>query len=494
MFLDNIQNVWNASPVSVAIAIVIVFLGIILYYNRDRNLPPGPTGIPILGIYPFLSNEKCHLELDEYGKKYGSLYSFRVAEQLYVNLGSPKLIREVHVTKSEIFSNRHNEFNIFAYVLDEGVPFINGEPWKVLRKFFLQIFKDFGMISLKGDMSGPVHEVLNSIIKDLRTTNGKQIDIVDLLMGKITTILCRTLFGHYPISEEQIQNVIKPYKIVLDAQGGTHAFLFGRIAKYLIFRWMPNYRPMVSNHKLMVDAIYRIIDDHESTLDEDNIRDVMDAYLKERNDRRREKDPSAKYFTRKSLMSSFAQFIGDSLVVVHAVGACFHSLLEHPEEQDKIYKEILEVVGPDRQPSLEDKSNLSYTNAFIFEVFRTSDFFPFFPSLMSTKEVTIQGYRIPKGTIALMNMWSAHHDPEEYEEPYKFDPSRYIVKLGKKKPELPFTFGRGKRSCIGEAFTMMHVFLFLTNIVKNFRLSLPEGEETNTSLYSLKLNLCAKSR
>ncbi|XP_035210620.1 cytochrome P450 2F5-like isoform X2 [Stegodyphus dumicola] len=407
MFLDNIQNVWNASPVSVAIAIVIVFLGIILYYNRDRNLPPGPTGIPILGIYPFLSNEKCHLELDEYGKKYGSLYSFRVAEQLYVNLGSPKLIREVHVTKSEIFSNRHNEFNIFAYVLDEGVPFINGEPWKVLRKFFLQIFKDFGMISLKGDMSGPVHEVLNSIIKDLRTTNGKQIDIVDLLMGKITTILCRTLFGHYPISEEQIQNVIKPYKIVLDAQGGTHAFLFGRIAKYLIFRWMPNYRPMVSNHKLMVDAIYRIIDDHESTLDEDNIRDVMDAYLKERNDRRREKDPSAKYFT---------------------------------------------------------------------------------------KEVTIQGYRIPKGTIALMNMWSAHHDPEEYEEPYKFDPSRYIVKLGKKKPELPFTFGRGKRSCIGEAFTMMHVFLFLTNIVKNFRLSLPEGEETNTSLYSLKLNLCAKSR
>ncbi|XP_035210621.1 cytochrome P450 1A1-like isoform X3 [Stegodyphus dumicola] len=387
MFLDNIQNVWNASPVSVAIAIVIVFLGIILYYNRDRNLPPGPTGIPILGIYPFLSNEKCHLELDEYGKKYGSLYSFRVAEQLYVNLGSPKLIREVHVTKSEIFSNRHNEFNIFAYVLDEAFH-------------------------------------------------------------------CR----------------------------------------YLIFRWMPNYRPMVSNHKLMVDAIYRIIDDHESTLDEDNIRDVMDAYLKERNDRRREKDPSAKYFTRKSLMSSFAQFIGDSLVVVHAVGACFHSLLEHPEEQDKIYKEILEVVGPDRQPSLEDKSNLSYTNAFIFEVFRTSDFFPFFPSLMSTKEVTIQGYRIPKGTIALMNMWSAHHDPEEYEEPYKFDPSRYIVKLGKKKPELPFTFGRGKRSCIGEAFTMMHVFLFLTNIVKNFRLSLPEGEETNTSLYSLKLNLCAKSR
>ncbi|GBO30717.1 hypothetical protein AVEN_65812-1 [Araneus ventricosus] len=53
-----------------------------------------------------------------------------------------------------------------------------------------------------------------------------------------------------------------------------------------------------------------------------------------------------------------------------------------------------------------------------------------------------------------------------------------------------------KRACIGEPFTMMQVFLFLTSIVKNFELVLPDGAKASTSeeLMAGKLLVVARPR
>lgn len=43
--------------------------------------------------------------------------------------------------------------------------------------------------------------------------------------------------------------------------------------------------------------IFKIIDEHKASYDEENIRDIIDEYIKERNLRRSKGDPTAKYFT-----------------------------------------------------------------------------------------------------------------------------------------------------------------------------------------------------
>lgn len=40
---------------------------------------------------------------------------------------------------------------------------------------------------------------------------------------------------------------------------------------------------------------------------------------------------------------------------------------------------------------------------------------------------TYKGYFIPKGTAVLMNTWAINHDPDEYEEPDEFRPSRFLA-------------------------------------------------------------------
>ncbi|GBN04676.1 hypothetical protein AVEN_171010-1, partial [Araneus ventricosus] len=83
-----------------------------------------------------------------------------------------------------------------------------------------------------------------------------------------------------------------------------------------------------------------------------------------------------------ALVQSLTQFVSDGVLsVAAAISILMKFLIERPEEQEKIYKEIIEVVGTDRQPTVEDKSKLPYLNAFISEGLRVSNVFPIFPSV-----------------------------------------------------------------------------------------------------------------
>ncbi|KFM69290.1 Cytochrome P450 2J1, partial [Stegodyphus mimosarum] len=495
MLCDYMQNLLNTSPYSVLITGIVILLTFIYYITRDRRLPPGPTGVPLFGVYPFLNEDNLRPRIEEYKKKYGDLFCFRMCGQLFINLGSLKLIREAHVSKSEYFNARFTGFSLMSIIFEGGLIYLNDESWKVLRKFFLNIFKDIGITSMKGNMAGPIYDNINSFINDLRNRNGEPFDVMDSMNGTCMNTVRMTFLGEDGITDDELRNFIEAYAASLEAIGGTGMLLFGKIAKYLVLPFSSRCRKVIACQNRMEDILSKVIDRHEKTFHENHTRNIIDAYLKERNERKRKGDPTAEYFTKKALNGSLGQFIGDGhLAVSGFIGLFCLYLVKYPEEQEKIYKEILEVIGPDRQPSAEDKSNLPYTNAFIYEALRSSDFLPFFPSLLCTREANLRGYRIPKGSVTLVNFWSAHHDPEYYEDSFKFDPSRYLSSAGKTRAELPAAFGTGKRSCLGEAYTMTQIFLFLTTVVQNFRLKLPEGEESSISAFALKLKISAIPR
>lgn len=56
------------------------------------------------------------------------------------------------------------------------------------------------------------------------------------------------------------------------------------------------------------------------------------------------------------------------------------------------------------------------------------------------------GFRIPKGTTVLPNVWAILHDPNVYPNPLKFDAGRFVnrdLTSGiNELPEVAFGFGR----------------------------------------------------
>ncbi|GFS86840.1 cytochrome P450 2B1 [Nephila pilipes] len=478
MLLNMISdNIHCLSPVSLAVTVAALLLTIIYYMLKRKNLPPGPSGLPYFGYWPFITNT-FHLKLDEMQKKYGDVFCFTSTGRLYINLGTIKAVREAHITKSECFGNRMTDFSLLSYTFQDGVTFINGEPWKVIRKFLLPIMKERGTSSIKKSMAGPLYDSIKSTINDLKAKNGEPFNIVEVMTLKCTAVLRLTLFGDVGATDEQIQKFNELYLREMMFFTPSNVFASGSFARYFIFPFKSEYSSVLKNHKQLEAILHEMIDHHKSTYDEENMRDIIDEYFKERDIRRKKGDKTAQYFTDRALIGTLTQFVGDGVfAVAAAVNFSLKCLMEHPEEQEKIYREIVEVVGLDRQPTIEDKSKLTYLNAFIQEAFRLTDFISFFPSQECVKETTVGGYRIPKGAITVLNFYSAHRDTETYEDPEKFNPSRFIQTEGKRKAEMPMTFGMGKRVCLGEGFTMMQVFLFLATIVQNFQLVLPKSKD-----------------
>ena len=79
--------------------------------------------------------------------------------------------------------------------------------------------------------------------------------------------------------------------------------------------------------------------------------------------------------------------------------------MNHPQVQARAQEEIDRVVGNDRLPSWDDRSNLPYIDALVKEVFRM---YPVLASGVpheSTEDDDYNGYFIPKGSMIIANAW-----------------------------------------------------------------------------------------
>lgn len=107
-----------------------VLLGVsaIWYIYSSKNLPRGPWGFPVLGecraleiakvliaqrfflgSFPMLTHYP-ELTLDKWARKYGSLYSVRLGNQLFAIVSDPAVAKELMITQGAIFSNRKEMF------------------------------------------------------------------------------------------------------------------------------------------------------------------------------------------------------------------------------------------------------------------------------------------------------------------------------------------------------------------------------------------------
>ncbi|KAG8013628.1 Cytochrome P450 1B1 [Nibea albiflora] len=125
--------------------------------------------------------------------------------------------------------------------------------------------------------------------------------------------------------------------------------------------------------------------------------------------------------------------------------------------------DLIGAVGRDRLPSVDDRSNLAYLDAFIYETMRFTSFVPMTIPHSTTSEVTIEGLRIPKDTVVFINQWSINHDPLMWKDPHIFDPSRFLDEKGSLDKDLTnnvMIFSAGKRRCIGNQIAKVEIFLF----------------------------------
>lgn len=77
----------------------------------------------------------------------------------------------------------------------------------------------------------------------------------------------------------------------------------------------------------------------------------------------------------------------------------------YPEVQRKAQAELDAVVGPHRLPEYDDQSRLQYIHGIILECLRWQNVFTLGLPHRVMEEDQYNGYRIPRGSIVLGNIW-----------------------------------------------------------------------------------------
>ncbi|ESO09677.1 hypothetical protein HELRODRAFT_105001 [Helobdella robusta] len=155
-------------------------------------------------------------------------------------------------------------------------------------------------------------------------------------------------------------------------------------------------------------------------------------------------------------------------------------MANHQDVQKQMRDELDRVVGFKRYPSLEDKPKLLITEACTLEVMRIKTLVPTGVPRMTLSDVVVDGVLIPKNVTVLANLYSAHMDPDVWDEPEKFKIERFLnedrTEIVNKGHVIPFSIG--KRSCLGEPLARHELFFVVSALIQQFQILPPEGQDT----------------
>ncbi|KAK5638543.1 hypothetical protein RI129_012838 [Pyrocoelia pectoralis] len=157
--------------------------------------------------------------------------------------------------------------------------------------------------------------------------------------------------------------------------------------------------------------------------------------------------------------------------------------------QEKVYEEVMDVLGPDRPCNVKDLNQFVYLERVMRETMRL---FP--PGSVFGRNVTgdiqLEKCLVPAGSTILCAIFALHRNPDIYPDPLKFDPDRFTPEeMSKRHPYSWLPFSAGPRNCIGIKYAFMVLKVLIATVIRKYRFS---TDYTDISKIDFKVDVTLK--
>ena len=161
-------------------------------------------------------------------------------------------------------------------------------------------------------------------------------------------------------------------------------------------------------------------------------------------------------------------------------------LLRHPRFHEEVQGEIRARYGEGEEYDFLSLRDLVKTEGAVKEALRIHP--PLFILLRAAlQDCEILGYRVKKGNWVAVSPMVAHRDGSVFENPFEFDPDRYLPPREEdRRPFSYIAFGGGRHKCMGNAFAILQIKTIIAVLLNRYDFELV-GDTVETDFQGLVL-------
>ncbi|XP_059175485.1 cytochrome P450 2J4-like [Physella acuta] len=453
------------------VALVVVIATLYWLLKKPKHLPPSPgLALPIVG-HLYLLERDPRQQFKKWSQKLGDVFSLKLGQETIVVLNSFEVIKEAFVKHGDSISDRPTTSFLARNVqhMTKGVVRSSGAYWKEQRSVSLSILRGFGMG--KNILAEKITEEVAAFVKELAKGDGrafKAMQFRSLINVSISNVICSIIFGkRFEFDDPKIQHLTSMLNDIAHLTSGVSKLNFLPCFKYLP-KYKLNADKLISETIELREFATKMVNEIRKNYDPNNLDNYILAYVNEMEKKQNSEEPTN--LSDISLIRNIENlFLAGTETTSTTILWSLYFVLKNPEIQTKLYQEIKEKIGTDRQPNISDKARLKYLNAFIMETQRVGSLVPFALNHVCSQDTVLNGFTIPKGAQVIPNVEAVLKDEKIWGDPENFRPERFIDEQGSlltREELIPFSIGR--RICLGESLAKMELFLFLSSMFQKF--------------------------
>ncbi|KAL7042777.1 hypothetical protein ACKWTF_001273 [Chironomus riparius] len=459
----------------VYVGLFILFIFLLDYFLIDKRKLElskqfnGPLRLPLIGtIYIFFgASTKDYYKLikdsmDQFGKTGNKIVRSWNGPSLELKIDDYKLLEAI--TTNQNFSAKSSQYSFMHAAVGEGLLFSSGKKWFNRRRiitptFHFKILEQFFEIFVNQN---------KNLMETIRSEpNGKPFNIFPVITSSILSSLCETAMGYeMKAKDSDYLNAVKQLGKIVATR-----FVTPWKKSQFLFSFTNASKIQERYAKIMREFTTKLIEERRKVLlnkaeDLEHLDDedvglkkkmcLLDVLLQSTIDN--------KPLSNEDIQEEVDTFtFAGHDTTTNAICFTLYMIAKHPEVQEKLNKEIQEVLG-DEELTFKSLNEFKYLELVIKESLRLYPPAPIIARRLF-EEVDFGDFIAPANTNYNLIFFSAFRNPEVFDKPDEFVPERFL----KDMPAFAFIpFSAGQRNCIGQKFAMTSIKTNIVNILRQF--------------------------
>lgn len=444
---------------------------------RDFDELPGPKGYPVVGtLLEYFRKDnrgKMHEIQRRNHRMYGSIFLEPFGPAKNVCVADPAIVEEILRSEGQ-FPNRppYESWVLYNELRNRrgGVMTSQGEYWRRSRRTMNpKLMKPHAAEEYFQDMNDTTAEFIEHV-RLLKSQNRDGLSVSELpyelnkyTMEAVGKVLLGVRIGTLearvsPKIQELIEAIGRMFLTghQLMAFAKVHQLLRTKAWRDHVQAWDTIYT--LSNEMMagQIDAAARRLQENPPAPG-DNL-DLISHMV------------AADTLTREEIIDNLTEtFMGGIDTVANGVSFLLYLLSKNESAQARLRAEVDSVLGQ-RSCTMNDLKSMPYVKAVVKETMRL---FPPIPinARVTQEDVVIANYRIPKGTIIMLNNYTMSRDERIFSDPDSFLPDRWLrAEVATWHPFSAIPFGYGVRGCLGRRVSENLMYITAIQMVQNFTL------------------------